>query len=480
MTTFVSNGGDHPFGDGQSGNLPEDLDTILSNALFKLSVGERNSIDEEFHGVSTLAPKESPELLKSKLLELSDELDLISDDCPLKAAYIESQQYHETYTNTDDFRLRFLRCELFDAKKAATRLIKFLSFASDIFGPELLRRPIRFSDLTKEEVKIFRSGDIQMLPYRDQAGRPVAVWVGGFDIAPHVKTRVRLMLYLFYSLTNDIENQQKGLIKLVWIQSESAVGAPSFADVRGFQRLYDSSPIRDTSNHFCLPDKPAFHLFRAMVGMSHAGNFFRLKFHIGEETELRYKLKNYGLPIQLLPLTGTGNIKTNYHKQWVRLRKTLDEKSAKGEDDDSIIEWPRSTDVVFRTGMSLAYHPGNTMFQSIVLSKTKEHAVASQTRKREITKDIINKVRQNKGRFVQWDTRGWWTELDDASKIHAKVAIAVRDSRKKIAAKYNRQSCHASTSLFQHQDGKRRKIAHDDGFSSDSSSSKDNKCLILK
>ena len=191
MTTFVSNGGDHPFGDGQSGNLPEDLDTILSNALFKLSVGERNSIDEEFHGVSTLAPKESPELLKSKLLELSDELDLISDDCPLKAAYIESQQYHETYTNTDDFRLRFLRCELFDAKKAATRLIKFLSFASDIFGPELLRRPIRFSDLTKEEVKIFRSGDIQMLPYRDQAGRPVAVWVGGFDIAPHVKTRVR-------------------------------------------------------------------------------------------------------------------------------------------------------------------------------------------------------------------------------------------------------------------------------------------------
>ena len=330
---------------------------------------------------------------------------------------------------------------------------------------------------------------------------------------------MRLSLYLFYSLTNDIENQQKGLIKLVWIQSESAVGAPSFADVRVFQRLYDSSPIRDTSNHFCLPDKPAFHLFRAMVGMSHAGNFFRLKFHIGkapfryrlflldcsermmnttnlffvctfgsqklrlvlgEETELRYKLKNYGLPIELLPLTGTGNIKTNYHKQWVRLRKTLDEKSAKGEDDDSIIEWPRSTDVVFRTGMSLAYHPGNTMFQSIVLSKTKEHAVASQTRKREITKDIINKVRQNKGRFVQWDTRGWWTELHDASKIHAKVAIAVRDSRKKIAAKYNRQSCHASTSLFQHQDGKRRKIAHDDGFSSDSSSSKDNKCLILK
>ncbi len=200
---------------------------------------------------------------------------------------------------------------------------------------------------------------------------------------------------------------------------------------------------------------------------------------IGEDTELQYKIRGYGIPVELLPLTGTGNIKKNYHKQWVTLRKTLDEMKAKGEDDVSIVEWPRSTDVVFRTGMSLTYHPGNTNFQSIVLSKIKEHSAASQTRKSEIIKAIINTVRENGGRFVQWDTRGWWTELENDSKIHAKVAIAMRDSKKRMSARYNHQLSHSSTSIFKHQDGKRRKISHEDGFTSDASSgSKENPCWV--
>ena len=103
-------------------------------------------------------------------------------------------------------------------------------------------------------------------------------------------------------------------------------------------------------------------------------------------------MRSFGIPVELVPLTETGNIKLNHHKQWIQLRKYLDEEMAKGVDKSSIIELPGSTDVLFRTGMSLTCHPGNSMFQNIIMSQTEEHSAATQSRKIEITKDIINEA----------------------------------------------------------------------------------------
>ena len=49
-----------------------------------------------------------------------------------------------------DFRLRFLRSELFDAAKAAKKIVGFLDLLLEYYGEFALRRPIRLSDLGKE------------------------------------------------------------------------------------------------------------------------------------------------------------------------------------------------------------------------------------------------------------------------------------------------------------------------------------------
>jgi len=231
-------------------------------------------------------------------------------------------------------------------------------------------------------------------------------------------------------------------------------------------RLHDAIPLRSCSHHFCLPDKPYFHALRSLYALAHGtSSRSRLKFHIGEEIEQLYKLKSYGIPVELIPVTGTGNIKTIYLKQWIRLRKTLEDMRAKELDDSVLYQLPRSTDVIFRTGTSLTCHPGNSMFQSIIESKVKEHSEASQAGKMAITRDIIETVKQKEGRFLQWDTRGWWTELTGTSHVHTKVAVSVRDFKSKSVAQQNRQNSQSNTSVFENQDGKkRRKRARDDGW----------------
>lgn len=173
---------------------PRDVDTLLSNELMRLSMTDRNAIQEEIHGVRCLAPEETPQLLQSSLRQLALELDR---NLPreLTRAYRQSQLVPTTYVNTLGFRLRFLRCELFDVPKAARRMASFLNMAQDFFGDYALERPIRLSDMNKEELKYMRSGRVQWLPFRDRSGRRIVVIFPGMDMATipmKIKVRSRL------------------------------------------------------------------------------------------------------------------------------------------------------------------------------------------------------------------------------------------------------------------------------------------------
>lgn len=194
----------------------------------------------------------------------------------------------------------------------------------------------------------------------------------------------------------------------------------------------------------------------------------------GKEIELQYALRGFGIPFETVPVTGTGNVKTSFWRQWMRLRRTLELARARGDAEAAtIIEIPRSCDVIFRTGNSLTCHPGNSMFQSIIESKVHDHITASQAGKVAITKEIIKVVKEKNGRFLQWDNQGWWVEIIGDTLVHSKVAVSVRDFKTKSVAKQNQQKNHCSTAIFRNQDGKRRKITRDPGCDSDSSGSQD-------
>ena len=61
---------------------------------------------------------------------------------------------NSNYVASKEFKLIFLRTELFDAKKAALRFCKNLNFIRFLFGDVALLRPLYVSDLTKPEVSL--------------------------------------------------------------------------------------------------------------------------------------------------------------------------------------------------------------------------------------------------------------------------------------------------------------------------------------
>jgi hypothetical protein len=151
---------------------------MFSNALLNLSFNDRNLIEEEMHGVSCMAIDETPQLIKESLYQFDLELDLIEN----KVAYNKAQETvtsnkedpsMHSYLLNKDIKLRFLRSELFDPTKSALRYTKYLDLLLEIYGEYALQRPIRLQDFNREELSFFKSGQYQLLPFRDRCGRRI-------------------------------------------------------------------------------------------------------------------------------------------------------------------------------------------------------------------------------------------------------------------------------------------------------------------
>jgi hypothetical protein len=158
------------------GVLNQDFDHLLSKEMQSLSIYERTKVQEEIHGVSNLCPKETPTMVEEALKNMQKHLDSIRH----KPIYNQLSPF--SYLHTREWRLRFLRCELFDCKKAAERLVRFTEYMEGEYDMEVLERPLRLSDLQtkggkrgKEIMDCFKSGHSQLFPFRDRSGRRIFV-----------------------------------------------------------------------------------------------------------------------------------------------------------------------------------------------------------------------------------------------------------------------------------------------------------------
>lgn len=439
-------------------------DELLSRELLKLSLQDRNAINEEIHGVQTFAPKESPEMLAEALRKMEIEIREIEH----KAAFDRSQQFPNTYVNNADFRLKFLRSDLFEVKQAAKKMVGFLELVSELYGDFALRRQIQMSDLSREEMQYFRVGHIQLLPYRDRSGRRILAFVGGFGIHWALVTRVKILIYIMLAASEDIETQRQGITSIIWpgtkLPQGDTVNKIKLDRILYMKRIYENLPVRTCSLHYCTSVTPFFKVMKALFILSMPHNIKRMKFHVGENIELQYSVKSYGIPVELIPLTESGNIKTTYLKQWMKLRRVIEvmKMTDRGNDNAvSIIECPGSNDVVFRSGTSMSCHPGNVRFRCMVESKHETPSIVSQTTQAELAEQLIEEIEEEGGRFLKWDSRGYWMELKDRLQIHTKVALSIRDFKYKSKAQRNRQTNKSYTYLFQYQDGNKRRRTND-------------------
>jgi hypothetical protein len=391
------------------------VDNVLSKELMKLSVQDRNDIQEEIHGVRCMAPTETPELLKQSLEQLQWEID---NTVPLyqKHAYLQSQKQSanansanivnsipSTYVNTAEFRLRFLRCELFDVRKAAHRMTKFLNLVLELWGNFALQRPIQITDFSKQELKQLRKGKYQFLPYRDRCGvtgrRIVCVFpdVEWEAIPPVIRNKI--MMYYIWVAGNDTEVQKEGLVFLAWFDKSFKVSHRPPIQTKDHEWM----TVRAVAVHLCSPDTAFYRLRRSVMTMRIGRrNRTRLVVHLGEAVELLYELQTYGIPSNQIPISYTGNIKTVHLKQWMTVRALMEDSrcyniecdnrgSGASSDSNSatssdtshcktnnnkaaskIIESPYLSDIIFRKGFSMISHQGNVVLRTLIVAKARE------------------------------------------------------------------------------------------------------------
>jgi len=533
---------------------PNVVDDLLTQEMMQLSVKDRNDIQEEIHGVKSLAVEETPELIRESLKELSIEIDQRIPDSD-KRAYLQSleppctvltpmpllrkvsepEEYrpesqcvmssdnhrsasnshshgqsdrqlscshsHQplSYIHGDDFRLRFLRCDLFDVKKAAQRLLTYLDLLVEIFGDDALRRPICLSDFTKEELRHMRKGMIQILPYRDRSGRRIFVVFPEEEqsqIPAFVKAKIAMYM-LWAAGDNDIVTQQKGVVVLCWFDASFATMNRSW---KIKYKFYTLTCDRITAIHCCSPDTPHYRLRRAvMVLRCGKENISKLIFHLGESMEIHYRLQGYGIPFEYVPISWTGKIKVQYLKQWMRIRHAIEHhiiakhnntnycsSNSDGSSDETttvsysnsvggdIIECPQLQDVIFRQGTSGVSHPGNVTFRSLIESivlreqferqqqlllqqlqqqqqqrdgasatkpKSSSQKKPKTKRPKQLALDIFEerqRIISTSGRFLIWNNeKGWWNELTDREQICMKIEYMVREFQK-LSAKSNK------------------------------------------
>jgi hypothetical protein len=197
--------------------------------------------------------------------------------------------------------------------------------------------------------------------------------------------------------------------------------------------------------------------------------------------ELQYRLMGYGIPVNLIPTTGTGTLKTKIFAQWAKARMLLENHRKKGELEMTAlkIETPGVRDVIFRSaGNSCMLNPGNVAFRGIFEQYHSEHIRAGQTEKKNLVWKIVGEIESRGGLFLVWDKRGWWIPLEDRTEIRNKVAISLRGYNKQRKADENRQSFLSSTHVFVSQDGRKRIKRVPNGDDSDDSRPSCGGCIL--
>lgn len=301
----------------------------------------------------------------------------------------------------------------------------------------------------------------------------------------HCIPKAKILYYFMLVASESVESQRRGLVKVLYptnFSKDTLTVLPTREHQGIATKMNASYPIRLVAMHICHPDTFLFRLLRALLILTKYGDGkFRVIAHYGTSnvfklihssicicrlcsfdttfflclglyTEWQYQLMGYGIPIDLLPLSPTGNIKTLMLQQWLRVRKMKETQHGQdkkdpppgGDDSDdssvvpchNAIECPNLNDVVFRPGKSYMVHPGNVMFRSLIESKIDEHFAATRSQKAAIAWSIVRDVELKGGRFLKWDNRGWWTEFEDRSEIRYKIPTYFRDfTRNKKARK---------------------------------------------
>jgi hypothetical protein len=276
------------------------VDKLFIEELQGLSVRHRDMVQEEIHGVHTCAVSEDEEKIVEGLKRLDEEIRAIRQEVLVSPdeVSVSGDSYNESIweylaveeensstspasTNAQkrilysyifhrDFRLKFLRADLFDVEKAAHRYLRRVECLLNYYGSYALQRPLMYDDLGKECQDAAKVGYGQILPSRDRAGRLIVVSQAPLKSKrTSMATIVKLFTYIFQTVSEDIETQKRGVIFIFTTNDDALELLSDPASKKEYSMYTEGSPVRRSCTHFCLPENnPKMNIIRAIIMMA--------------------------------------------------------------------------------------------------------------------------------------------------------------------------------------------------------------------
>jgi hypothetical protein len=236
---------------------------------------------------------------------------------------------------------------------------------------------------------------------------------------------------------------------------------------KNWKDFFVSQPTRTSAIHLIHPEGPALQIIKAfwVFYMTGKGERAKTKFYTSLNMETQYQLLTFGLPIQEVPVTATGTIKTKNHLLWIKGRKLIDT----GRENESDLPFlgtfhPGIHDVLFSRGGNTT-HFGNMEFRQFMASRIEAYNEGGRQERLVFRQELIELVHDNAGRFLQLETDGWWVEITNTKILMDKISNALYDFNRKSGATKNRQTTNSDTTKFLYKSKRKRTDSIDIGDS---------------
>jgi len=258
-------------------------------------------------------PNETPELIQEKMKEFEIEVEKIKEKEALEQA---KEKCPEQLDN--EFKLMFLRSEVFNTDLAAKRYVAYWKRRLEIFGPDRAFLPLTQNGAFRDDEIALNRGYIRIVQgAKDPLGRGVLI----LDPSRLDKTKyaresmARSTWYVMHSLLKEnVNTQKRGLLIIAYPKNSR----PSQFD-RELMKLNAGSikgclPVRLSAVHICHPPtffKLLFPILKIFLGERLQK---RILVHAGSEENIRNNLGKYGLTKDQLPTELGGNISIDHEK----------------------------------------------------------------------------------------------------------------------------------------------------------------------
>jgi hypothetical protein len=304
----------------------EDIVKVLAKEITSLSLTERDQVFQEIHGVRQ-HPQETPQYMQDRQQAMQAAIDAIP--ASKRKAYNLALRMDPLYVHNAELRTRFLRCESWDAKKAAVRYLKHFQQKMDLFGRDLLCATIRQKHLSPDGRHAVMEGSSQM-PVRDSTGRLVTMQFSNLNSNPSRSTKANLerIFYMTMVNTENEENQRKGSVIILGPIAKGRWKTVSWK----IPRLLESLPFRREAIHLCFD--PSRRIFAKIAKYAcERCTRQRIRLHTGTFAETKRVLASFGIPVENLPIDDEGNayLLPSHTQRWETRRQWEEEQDANAD-----------------------------------------------------------------------------------------------------------------------------------------------------